>query len=229
MNLLSATDVSVSQESTSAPARSRAATRERLLRSATELFASRGIERVTSHDVAREAGVAAGTFYLHFKDKRELFREIVFAAVERLRDRLDAAGAGAPVANGALEVRLRTAELIAFAEDHRDLIRILFGGQHGAADLGSDVLDHLAERNEAVLRGRPGAQANPLHSGVTAQAVVGMLARVVAWWAEDPARAPREQVIETLIRIQLSGTHPESSAPSGADPESPGPRPRGAD
>jgi AcrR family transcriptional regulator len=204
----------VSQASSSAPARSRAATRGRLLRSATELFASRGVARVTSHDVAREAGVAAGTFYLHFKDKRELFREIVFAAATRLQERLDAAGAAAPVGDRALEVRLRTAELIAFASDERDLIRILFGGQHGAADLGSDVLDHLAERNEAALRGRPGAHDGALHPGVTAQAVVGMLGRVVAWWAEDPGRAPREQVIETLIHIQLSGTR---ASPQGAD------------
>jgi hypothetical protein len=35
-----------------------------------------------------------------------------------------------------------------------------------------------------------------------------MLARVVAWWVEDPTRAPREAVIETLTRIQLEGTKP---------------------
>jgi hypothetical protein len=35
-----------------------------------------------------------------------------------------------------------------------------------------------------------------------------MLARVVAWWAQDPRRASRETVIDTLTRIQLSGTHP---------------------
>ena len=43
---------------------------------------------------------------------------------------------------------------------------------------------------------------------VVSQAVVGMWARVFAWWAEDPSRAPRETVIETLTRIQLHGTYP---------------------
>jgi hypothetical protein len=35
-----------------------------------------------------------------------------------------------------------------------------------------------------------------------------MLARVVAWWVEDPRRASRETVARTLTRIQLGGTHP---------------------
>ena len=72
----------------SAPARSRSATRERLLSAGKSLFAERGIHGVTSHDIARRAGVAAGTFYLHFKDKAELFREIALEAVAELRSRL---------------------------------------------------------------------------------------------------------------------------------------------
>jgi AcrR family transcriptional regulator len=39
------------------------------LNCARELFAERGLSRVTSHDIARRAGVAAGTIYLHFDDK----------------------------------------------------------------------------------------------------------------------------------------------------------------
>jgi len=38
--------------------------------------------------------------------------------------------------------------------------------------------------------------------------LVGMWARVVAWWAEDPSRASRDTVVDTLTRIQLSGTQP---------------------
>ena len=47
-----------------------------------------------------------------------------------------------------------------------------------------------------------------LHPEVLAQALVGLLARVVAWWVENPRRASREAVVETLTRIQLGGTHP---------------------
>ena len=46
---------------------------------------------MTSHAIAEEPGYAAGTFYLHFKDKQQLFREIAAETVSALRVRLDAA------------------------------------------------------------------------------------------------------------------------------------------
>ena len=65
--------------------RARAATRARLRASGQKLLAERGLHAVTSHDIANAAGVAAGTFYLHFRDKEELFRELVFEAVASSR------------------------------------------------------------------------------------------------------------------------------------------------
>jgi AcrR family transcriptional regulator len=67
------------------------ATRARLLSGGRALFAEHGLHRVTSHDIARAAGVAAGTFYLHFSDKQSLFREIVYEAVRQLREQMETA------------------------------------------------------------------------------------------------------------------------------------------
>ena len=66
-------------------ARGQAARRERkqqILASAREVFAKRGYARTTVDDIALEAGVARGTFYLYFDDKRDAFAELVdtFAA-----------------------------------------------------------------------------------------------------------------------------------------------------
>jgi hypothetical protein len=52
------------------------------------------------------------------------------------------------------------------------------------------------------------AVRGPLLPEALSQALVGMLARVVAWWVEDPTRASRSTVARTLTHIQLSGTHP---------------------
>jgi AcrR family transcriptional regulator len=46
--------------------------REELARSALELFAARGIHRVTLDDVAAQAGVTKGSFYWHYRSKKEL-------------------------------------------------------------------------------------------------------------------------------------------------------------
>jgi len=72
-----------------APERAREATRGRLRTSGRKLFAERGLHAVTSHDIAEAAGVAAGTFYLHFRDKHELFRVLVFEAIAELSRRIE--------------------------------------------------------------------------------------------------------------------------------------------
>ena len=73
---MSVTESEVSQAGETAAARSRRETRRRLVEAGTELFAREGLHGATSAQIARRAGVAAGTFYLHFRDKQDLFREI---------------------------------------------------------------------------------------------------------------------------------------------------------
>jgi AcrR family transcriptional regulator len=188
---------------TTAPARSRADTRRRLAEAATELFARSGLHGVTSARIAAAAGVATGTFYLHFKDKEALFREIAFAALAELRERQRRATQGLEDGDPRALVRARTAELVAFAEENRSLILVLFGRGHEAAGLGDDVLDSLIPGIEDALRSRALAGQLPegLHPATAAQAIAAMHSRVVAWWVEDPTRATRDEVTKTLCRM----------------------------
>jgi AcrR family transcriptional regulator len=195
-------ETTITADAPTAPARSRAETRRRLVEAGTELFASHGLHAVTSAQIARRAGVASGTFYLHFPDKKALFREIVFEALERLRQRQDRAAAalgGAPRE----EYRVRTAELLRFAEENRDIVRVLFGRDHPAADLGEDVIARVVPEIESALRERiaEGSAPATLHLAAAAQGIAAMTVRVVAWWVEDPQRARREEIVETLLRM----------------------------
>jgi AcrR family transcriptional regulator len=183
----------------------RAATRERLRQSGLELFAERGLHGLTTHDIAHHAGLAAGTFYLHFPDKQALFREIVLDAMDDLRAHLQAATTAA--VEEADTVRAHATALMDFAARNRAVIRILFSGEGDAAALEQDVLNTLAE-SLAKARTARGGVPDGADPEVFAQALVGMFARVIAWWVEDPERATRERVIETLTRIQLGGTQP---------------------
>jgi AcrR family transcriptional regulator len=51
--------------------------RAAILKAALEEFSERGFAAARLDDVARRAGVAKGTIYLHFKDKEALFQELV--------------------------------------------------------------------------------------------------------------------------------------------------------
>jgi len=66
------------------------ARRQAILEAALDVFAAEGFAAAKLDDVAEKAGVAKGTIYLHFKDKQDLFeqmvREAVFPVIARLEE-----------------------------------------------------------------------------------------------------------------------------------------------
>ena len=67
-----------------------------IIEAAMDEFIARGFAATRLDDVARRAGVAKGTIYLHFKDKESMFEELIRTAIVPLVMRLwlDAAVAG---------------------------------------------------------------------------------------------------------------------------------------
>jgi AcrR family transcriptional regulator len=59
----------------------RAATRDAILSAALDEFSERGFAAARLDDVARRAGVAKGTIYVHFRDKESLFEELIRASL----------------------------------------------------------------------------------------------------------------------------------------------------
>jgi len=74
------------------PASSRAARaaerRQAIIDAALDEFIARGFTATRLDDIARRAGVAKGTIYLHFKDKESMFEELVRTAIVPLVGRL---------------------------------------------------------------------------------------------------------------------------------------------
>ncbi len=74
------------------PASSRAARaaerRQAIIEAALDEFIARGFTATRLDDIARRAGVAKGTIYLHFKDKESMFEELVRTAIVPLVGRL---------------------------------------------------------------------------------------------------------------------------------------------
>jgi len=54
---------------------------EQILNAAFKVFAAHGYEAARLDDVAEQAGIAKGTIYLYFRDKEQLFREVVRSVV----------------------------------------------------------------------------------------------------------------------------------------------------
>ncbi|MGX4770921.1 TetR/AcrR family transcriptional regulator [Bradyrhizobium guangdongense] len=77
-----------------APASSRAKRtaerRQAIVEAAMEEFIARGFAATRLDDIAKRAGVAKGTIYLHFKDKESMFEELVRIVIVPVVARLDA-------------------------------------------------------------------------------------------------------------------------------------------
>jgi AcrR family transcriptional regulator len=74
--------IGVKKEDGRAPRAERSlARREAILAAGLDEFAARGFAATRLDDVAKRAGVAKGTIYLHFRDKEALFQEIVRAEI----------------------------------------------------------------------------------------------------------------------------------------------------
>jgi len=58
--------------------------RQQILNVARDVFAKRGYHTAKIEDIVAAAGVARGTFYLYFDDKRAIFEEIVDRTIARL-------------------------------------------------------------------------------------------------------------------------------------------------
>jgi AcrR family transcriptional regulator len=58
--------------------------RQQILNAAREIFGKRGYHAAKIDDIVAAAGIARGTFYLYFDDKRAIFEEIVDRTMARL-------------------------------------------------------------------------------------------------------------------------------------------------
>src|SRR5580658_10766597 len=58
--------------------------RQQILTVARDVFAKRGYHAAKIDDIVAAAGIARGTFYLYFEDKRAIFEEIVDRVFTRL-------------------------------------------------------------------------------------------------------------------------------------------------
>jgi AcrR family transcriptional regulator len=67
----------------------KAATQERILVAATELFLTKGYEQTTVAEVAELGGVSRATVFWHFSDKPSLFREAFNRLTEPFRESLE--------------------------------------------------------------------------------------------------------------------------------------------
>src|SRR5215470_11590252 len=99
--------------------------RQAIIEAAMEEFISRGFAATRLDDVAKRAGVAKGTIYLHFKDKESMFEELIRTAIVPLVGRMT----GPPPASGSIRDMIEAVALTFIQEivstPRADIVRLI--------------------------------------------------------------------------------------------------------
>lgn len=66
----------------------KAQTREIIFHAASRVFSEKGYHKTQIADIVKEAGISTGSIYAHFKDKRDLYEQIVRENLDVLRNTL---------------------------------------------------------------------------------------------------------------------------------------------
>ena len=88
-------------------------------------FIARGYAATRLDDVAKRAGVAKGTIYLHFEDKEALFQELIRTALVPLIGRLAAPPPAGGSVRAALEAFAQTFANEVVATRRGDIVRLI--------------------------------------------------------------------------------------------------------
>jgi AcrR family transcriptional regulator len=127
--------------------------REAIIAAAMDEFIGRGFAATRLDDVAKRAGVAKGTIYLHFKDKEALFEELIRTAIVPLVVRI------APPANPTGSVRdMVEAFARTFIEEivttrRADIIRLIVSEGPRFPEIADFYYREVVSRGLAGLRG----------------------------------------------------------------------------
>ncbi len=192
-------------------------TRARIFASAVRLFAERGYADTTVDRIVRDAGVAKGTFFVHFATKEAVVTELVrnqIRAARNARDRVLAAG-GSPVQ--ALRATVMT--LGAQAGQNRALSRAVVTANIVSSELGGyaeSVFDGVAAEMKDDVRAaqRGGLLATTASADTIAGTLVTSYFGAMLHFATAPRPPPLLDLLTPVMEANLVGFGAREEAPS---------------
>jgi AcrR family transcriptional regulator len=193
------------------PPSSETQTRDRILQAAQRLFASQGFDGTTTRDLAQAAGVAEGTLFRHFPNKKAILVEVATAGwVDILTDLLTELSEMGSYKAVAQVMRRRMFNL----RKNSELMRVCFMEAQFHPDLREriqkEVIDKMADVAEAFFQtAMDKGIYRKTDAKLVAKVFLGMFA--VAGFSHEtimePNASPQEmqQMAEGLADIFLNG------------------------
>jgi len=186
--------------------------REAILRAAIAVFAERGYFNAQVADVARSAGVAAGTVYLYFRSKDDLLISIF----ERgMKEALTAARVLATEVSDPRERLRRFARMHLERLGHDRAAAVVFQVELRQSTKFMErfsatlLRDYLGLIRDAIADGqRSGLLRRDINATVAAKMLFGALDEMATNWILSKRRYPLEADADAIVDLFLNGARP---------------------
>ena len=181
--------------------RKRARTRVELLNAARQVFARRGYHDASIAEITELADVGVGTFYLHFRDKDEIFTTMLADGMRALRDQV-LAEAERVGPEHAFPATIRAIFRHAYAE--RELFQIALSGERrlsATLKAQSNMIDGFTR---AFERMQSQGQLDGFDVHLLARFVTGIITQGIIWWFEND-EPPPDVMADQVLRLLRQG------------------------
>jgi AcrR family transcriptional regulator len=185
--------------------------RAQLVAAARDVFGGKGYHAATVDDITRAAGVAKGTFYLYFDEKREIYYELVRSFLQHVKD-IGASVAAKVTTPHEFFARCEQAamELVRVFVEHHKLARLTYRESMSLdpelerllRDFYRDLAHVEADNIRVGIELGLFRAVDPL---ICAYAHIGMVERVALALLHEPSPPEPKHVVRELLSIAFEG------------------------
>jgi len=201
-------------ETTLAPADARPIRRKpeslaKLKRAARKLFVERGYHATRPQDIAREAGLGHGTFYLHYPDKKACFLAFVDDARAELHDFMKMRQPKEPTLENTIAANLKA--VYEYSAEHPGVLAAAMTDELVIDAEGAQATPLLVrwgfDWGEIVRQAqRTGHACTTYNPEIVGQAILGAIHQVASEGARS--QRPRAEVLDNLTRFLVKALKP---------------------
>jgi AcrR family transcriptional regulator len=188
------------------------ARRRRILDAAEAVFSARGYYEASITKIAIRADLAAGTIYLYFRDKADLYGSVVVEKMNEVVNQVEAALRS----NVSAKVSLRAAvqALFAYHEYNREFFELFLHQQQMATsplNVGHwNEIEELKRRNltlieRCVVRGQQNGEFKPGDPRLYAVAFLGITLQMIRQWIREQSRGDLSASVDFAADCFLNG------------------------
>lgn len=182
-------------------------TRERILDAAEVEIGGRGFAEASISTITAQAKVGQGTFYLYFRSKEDVMRELVLRMGRRLRRHLTLSIADAPDRLEAERRGLRA--FLEFVRANPNLYRVVAEAQFVDPDVFRQYYDDFVKSYASALRtATRRGEVSKGDAEVRAWALMGLSDMIGMRYALWDRKAKLDQVSEAAFELIAKGLEP---------------------